>query len=191
MKEEKTMFELTIGETRRRLLRNISAKRNPISRPCTRATIWVVGVLLLCLAVAEAVLAQGSPNIVWQAHSGKALAFSSDGRLLLSGTNLWRAADGKKIRTFVLPYNGGGVNAVALSPDGQFAAIGIQAYNQNLDLFRVSDGALIRGRITAHNNGTTSVAISPNGQLLASGGRDGTAKIWSLPDMTLVRTLNG
>src|SRR5438045_3315572 len=133
------MLELTIGETRRRLLEKISAKRNPISRPCTRATIWAIGVLLLCLALAEAVLAQGSPDIVWQAeHSGKALAFSSDGRLLLSGTNLWRA-DGKKIRTFVLPYNGGGVNAVALSPDGQFAAIGIQAYNQNLDLFRVGD----------------------------------------------------
>ena len=186
------MLELTIGETRRRLLGNISARKYPIPRPCTRATILTVGILLLCLALAETVLAQGSPDIVWQAeHSGKALAFSSDGRLLLAGTNLWRASDGKKIRTFVLPYNGSGVNAVALSPDGQLAAIGIQAYNQNLDLFRVGDGALIRGRITAHNNGTTSVAISPDGQLLASGGRDGTAKIWHLPDMTLVRTFNG
>ena len=186
------MLELTICETRRRLSGNIAARKDPIPRPCTRATIWTVGILLLCLALAETVLAQGSPDIVWQAeHSGKALAFSSDGRLLLAGTNLWRASDGKKIRTFVLPYNGSGVNAVALSPDGQLAAIGIQAYNQNLDLFRVGDGALIRGRITAHNNGTTSVAISPDGQLLASGGRDGTAKIWHLPDMTLVRTFNG
>ena len=137
-------------------------------------------------------LAQGSPDIVWQAdHAGKAIAFSSDGQMLLSGTNLWRASDGKRIRTFVLPYNGSGVNTVALSPDGQFAAIGIQAFNQNLDLFRVADGALIKGRITAHSNGTTSVAFSPDGQLLASGGRDGTAKIWHLPEMTLVRTLNG
>lgn len=185
------MLELTIGETRRRMLGSISRKEYPISRPGTRATIWT-GVLLLCLALAEAVLAQNGPNIVWQAdHSGKAVAFSSDGQLLLSGTNLWRASDGKNIRTFVLPYNGSGVNAVALSPDGQFAAIGIQAFNQNLDLFRVADGALIRGRVTAHNNGTTSVAISPDGQLLASGGRDGTAKIWHLPDLTLVRTLNG
>lgn len=148
--------------------------------------------IALLVASVRSMDAQGGPDIVWQAdHAGKAIAFSSDGRMLLSGTNLWRAADGKRIRTFVLPYNGSGVNAVALSADGQFAAIGIQAFNQNLDLFRVADGVLIKGRITAHGNGTTSVAFSPDGQLLASGGRDGTAKIWHLPEMTLVRTLNG
>ena len=53
------------------------------------------------------------------------------------------------------------------------------------------DGALLAGRITAHSNGTTSVTFSPDGQLLATGGRDGTAKIWHLPDMTLLRMLNG
>src|SRR5581483_6746437 len=75
--------------------------------------------------------------------------------------------------------------------DGQYAAIGIQGYNQNLDVFRVSDGTLIGNRITAHNNGTAALAFSPDGQLLASGGWDGTAKLWHLPDMTLLRTLNG
>ena len=148
--------------------------------------------ILLLAAFVRSVSGQGSPDIVWQAdNGGKAIAFSADGSMLLSGTKLWRASDGILIRTFTLPYNGSGVNAVALSPDGQFAAIGIQAFNQNLDLFRVTDGALLRGRITAHNNGTTSVAFSPDGQLLASGGRDGTAKLWHLPDMTLVRTFNG
>jgi WD40 repeat protein len=153
--------------------------------------LLTVGVFFLCFGAQKAAAAQGGPDIVWQANSaGKAIAFSADGQMLLSGTKLWHAADGTLIRTFVLPYTGSGAVAVALSPDGQFAAIGIQAYNQNLDLFRVSDGALIRGRITAHNNGTTSVAFSPDGQFLASGGRDGTAKLWHLPDMTLVRTFN-
>jgi hypothetical protein len=153
--------------------------------------ISTIGVFCLCFGAPQTALAQGDPDIVWQASSaGKAIAFSADGQMLLSGIKLWHAADGTLIRTFVLPYTGSGAVAVALSPDSQFAAIGIQAFNQNLDLFQVSDGALIHGRITAHSNGTTSVAFSPDGQFLASGGRDGTAKLWHLPDMTLVRTFN-
>ena len=151
-----------------------------------------MAIFLLSIAFSSALLGQGDPDVVWQADgAGSAIAFSTDGKLLLSGTNLFTAAGGQLIRTFHLPYNGGGVKAVALSPDGQFAAIGIQGFNQNLDLFRVDDATLIRGRITAHSNGTTSVAFSPDGQLLASGGRDGTAKLWHVPDMTLVQTLNG
>ena len=148
--------------------------------------------VLFCLAFARSALAQGQPDIVWETYSGgSVLAYSVDGQMLLAGTKLFDAADGKLIRSFQLPYNGGGPNSVALSPDGQYAAIGIQAFNQNLDVFRVADGSLLAGRITAHSNGTTSVAFSPDAQLLATGGRDGTAKIWHLPDMTLVRTLNG
>jgi WD40 repeat protein len=168
------------------------SKRSLMKKSQLLTVLSAVGVLFLCFSAQQTALAQGNPDIVWQASSaGKAIAFSADGQMLLSGTKLWRAADGTLIRTFVLPYNGSGVNTVALSPDGQYAAIGIQGFNQNLDLFRVADGALIHGRITAHSNGTQSVAFSPDGQLLASGGRDGTAKLWHLPDMTLVRTLNG
>ena len=155
------------------------------------AQFYVV-IFLLCLCLTKAAFAQSQPSIVWQTDSGAgAIAFSADGQQLLAGTKLFNAATGQLVRTFTLPYNGGGVNTVGLSRDGQFAAVGIQSYNQNLDLFRVSDGVVIKGRITAHNNGTTSVDFSPDGQLLASGGRDGTAKLWHLPDMTLVQTLNG
>jgi len=148
--------------------------------------------ILLWLAFAPDALGQSGANIVWQTDSGGlVLAYSADGQILLAGTQLFAAANGTLIRSFHLPYNGGGPNSVALSPDGQYAAIGIQAYNQNLDVFRVADGTLLAGRISAHSNGTTSVTFSPDGQLLATGGRDGTAKIWHLPDMTLIRTLNG
>ena len=150
------------------------------------------GGLLVLIAVCVSVFAQSGADVVWQsAQAGNAIAYSPDGQLLLSNTKLWRASDGALLRTFILPYNGSGVNAVAFSPDGQFAAIGIQSFNQNLDLFKVSDGSLVVGRISAHSNGTSAIAFSPDGHLMASGGRDGTAKIWHVPDMTLVQTVDG
>ncbi len=147
---------------------------------------------LLCLLVCQSLFAQGDPDVIWQTNSGgKVIAYSADGQMLLAGTKLFAAGDGTFVRNFVLPYNGSGPNSVALSPDGQYAAIGIQAFNQNLDLFRVADGALLAGRISAHANGTTTVAFSPDGQFLATGGRDGTAKLWQVPGMTLIRTMGG
>ena len=158
----------------------------------TRRFILFQFVILFGLIVTQISLGQTGAKIIWQTDAGGAvLSYSADGQLLLAGTRLLSAANGTFIRDFHLPYNGGGPNSVALSRDGQYAAIGIQAYNQNLDVFRVADGALLAGRITAHSNGTTSVTFSPDGQLLATGGRDGTAKLWHLPDMTLLRTLNG
>ncbi len=151
-----------------------------------------VGIVALLGLIVQSAPGQSGIKIIWQSDTGgSVLAYSADGKLLLSGTRLFSATNGTVVRDFHLPYNGGGPNSVAISPDGQYAAIGIQGFNQNLDLFRVADGALIAGRITAHSNGTTSVMFSPDGQLLATGGRDGTGKIWHLPDMTLLRTLNG
>ncbi len=156
----------------------------------SRGAHRVVFVVVLSAAVfIGLVWAQNPPYIVWQSsQAGNAIAISADGQFLLAGIRLFRAADGTLLRSFRLPY-GGGPDTVALSSDGQYAAIGLQAYNQNLDLFR-TDGTLVGGRITAHSNGTTSLAFSPDGQILASGGRDGTAKLWHIPDMTLLRTLD-
>jgi len=156
-------------------------------------THFIIAVsLLLPVMFSASTAAQDQPDIVWQAgNAGPSVFFSSDGQQLLTGTKLWNVADGRLLHDFTLPYNGNGPNTAVLSPDGQYAAIGIQAFNQNLDVFRVSDGALIGGRISAHNNGTVALAFSPDGQLLASGGNDGTAKLWHIPDMTLIRTLNG
>src|SRR3954465_7345494 len=81
---------------------------------------------LLCAVFVSTALSQNGPEIIWQNSGGTTLAYSSDGQLLLAGTRLFQASDGTVIRDFNLPYNGGGPNSVALSPDGQFAAIGIQ-----------------------------------------------------------------
>jgi WD40 repeat protein len=150
------------------------------------------GVLLLVMFVCGVAVAATAQNVVWRGSAGKAIAISPDAQLMLSGIQVRHTSNGSLVRTFQFGYSSGSaVNSVAFSPDGKLAALGIQAFNQNLFLFRVADGVKLAGRISAHNNGTASVAFSPNGQFLVSGGRDGTAKLWHVPDMTLIRTFNG
>ena len=137
--------------------------------------------------------AQTPQTIIWQVKdAARAIAFSPDAQLMLTGLQLRHSADGSLIRTFQVGYSGSSVvNADVFSPDGTLAAIAVQAFNKNLFLVRVADGAKLGAPISAHNNGTSSVTFSPNGQLLASGGRDGTVKIWHVPDMALLATLGG
>ena len=45
--------------------------------------------------------------------------------------------------------------------------------------------------LEAHFNGVAALAVSPDGELLASGGEDGEVKLWSLSTGHQVRLLNG
>jgi len=158
--------------------------------------VWIVSaVLSLALILVGHTVADSSPDVIWsQAAFTRSVVFSSDGQLLVSGggdqgVKIRRASDGTIIRTLNVSWSNV-ANAVAISPDGQYVADGGQSYNGNFNVWRASDGSLVAGRISAHLNGTNSVAFSPNSQLIATAGRDGTIKLWQLPAVTLIRTLN-
>src|SRR5947207_3243319 len=68
---------------------------------------------------------------------------------------------------------------------------GSSSFNQNLNLWSLPSGTIIRERVTAHSNGVTSIAFSPDGQTLATAGRESAAKLWSIPDLALVGTFGG
>jgi uncharacterized caspase-like protein len=122
------------------------------------------------------------------------LAFSSDGRLLLSdgvkGKDVWDVATGQKMRPPKAPRQAGfdpttmldrmelniGSMGVAFSPDGRFAARG---HGQVIKIWEVATDQDIL-QLVGHTAAVKSIAFSPNGSLLISGGSDGAVRIWNL-----------
>ena len=148
-------------------------------------------------------IAQADQQIVWSLQetnsqsTGAAVAMSANGQLVATGradsndVKIWNANNGALIR--VLNGRDNNANVIAFSPDGQYLATGTGGGGStlNLNLWRVSDGVRLVGRIPAFNNGTKSVDFSPDSQLLvACGNANNFYKIYHVPDMTLVGTFD-
>jgi WD40 repeat protein len=118
------------------------------------------------------------------------VAFAPDGQTIATASQdstvkLWRAADGKLLRTL---QGADGMTSVAFAPDGQTLAAGSK--DNTVRIWRVSDGQPVH-TITGHSYMVQTVAYSRDGQTLASGSLDGTVKLWRAADGALLRTLDG
>src|SRR5262249_54145460 len=107
-----------------------------------------------------------------------------------STIKLWRAGDGKLLRTITgrsVPPNEifGPFIPLVFSPDGQFvSAIG---EGSGIGVWRVSDGTL---RFNLPPFGGSTLAFSPDGQLMAAGQQSGAIRVFRAADGTMVRTLS-
>jgi WD40 repeat protein len=139
------------------------------------------------------------------------VAFSPDGKLLATGTRdlnredkikIWDVATGKELVHFGGPKEEG-VCSVAFSPDGKTLASGggfgyhFVAQRQPKEVFvrlwDVATGAEVRqlcGESNREGNWTTSVAFSPDGQLVAAGSRSGMIQIWDMATGKTIRSFD-
>jgi WD40 repeat protein len=156
---------------------------------------------------------EGRAKQVWKLDQGDApsLAFSPDGKMLASAegpVRLREVQTGKVTRT--LTPERGLVRAIAFSPDGQELAGGggypvAQAgggviVHSEVRIWKVASGE-VRLTLTDFHPWLSCLAISPDGQALATGGdgpwrqgrggawRSGDVRLWNLKTGTLLRTI--
>jgi WD40 repeat protein len=124
-------------------------------------------------------LASGTQTGLLKGHDGSvhSLAFSSDGRRLISGSSdhtaiIWDA-DARKAG-HVLKEHRGAVSAAGFTPDGLRAITASQ--DHRLRLWRVGDGALLR-EMTGHTDEVVSMTIAADGTI-ASQDKTGAIRFW-------------
>ncbi len=158
--------------------------------------------------------APGRPGEVylWDLHADRAalrrpagaapvvlLAFSPAGdRLIATGPErvlrIWRLPAGTPAARHPVP-GPGYVTALRVSPDGRRAALALGDPDRPQDLSPVllwdlETGRLL-GRLPGRRGRSVDLAFSPTGDALATAGRDGSLRIWSIPARAEVRTLLG
>lgn len=124
----------------------------------------------------------GSILYRWGNPSGmiNALAFSPDGKYLLSGDTeghikLYEAGSGKLAREFRKEKTiDGAVNCIAFLPDGKHFLYGLET--QRIRIRSLEGGW--HSFFDGHANEVTSLAVSPDGEYFVSGSWDNTAIIW-------------
>jgi WD40 repeat protein len=161
----------------------------------------------------------GGYVIVWDRPEGKeirrwhvkgwvyALALSPDAQQLLvserlplifdsgryAATKLWDPATGEMKRDLAAHVKQEHMAAAAFSPDGKLLAIvrGGEANGQSgkVTLIDPANGNKLRETNPGHLDGATDVAFHPDGEYVASTGRDTTVRIWKVADAKLVKEL--
>jgi cytochrome c len=148
--------------------------------------------LRILVALAFVSLSLGPAQAQLRGHGGpvRALAISADGREAISGsfdTSAIRWSLQTNAAAQVLRFHDGAVNAVAFLPDGRIVTSGEDA---RIAIWRPGEpqpSAVLAG----HTAPVVALAVSPDGQMLASASWDHTARVWSLASAASPRVLQG
>lgn len=108
------------------------------------------------------------------------VAFGPDGRTAFaqcwSTTFCWNTATGEKLREFTTI----GAGEAAVASNGRFAALWSTVWsNDQLALYDLATGTKLHA-LMGHASKLTSVTVSPDSRLVATGSTDGTARLWDV-----------
>lgn len=106
--------------------------------------------------------------------SGTRLAFSPDGRRLLSGNRVINTSNWETVYQLEYPFT---VTAAAYSPDGAWLITG---GNDNRIVFWDARSGKHMAALRAHDDVVTAISLDARGQTLASGSDDWTVALWDV-----------
>ena len=110
----------------------------------------------------------------------RGVAVSSDGRLVAAGTErtigVWSLESGAEVETI---EPGVVTSAVAFAPGGPGGRLLAAAQDQHITLYEAETGRVVR-TLQGHTAAILSLAFTPDGKLLVSGGKDGTVMVWGV-----------
>lgn len=187
----------------------------------TRSGIWVAkgheaSILTVAISPDGRFVASGSQDMtmrLWELATGKhlwvgrghtdvitSIAITPNGRFIVSGSRdktlrLWNIATGKCLWTSEKHNNV--ITAVAVTPDGRFVLSGHD--EENLYLWDINTGKRVERkyygasleRLGFTSTAVTALVISPDGQWIASGGRDSTVRLWNFKSGEVIHVYKG
>ncbi|WP_199247710.1 serine/threonine-protein kinase [[Phormidium] sp. ETS-05] len=138
-----------------------------------------------------------SPTKTLAGHSQdvRSVAFSPDGKTLASGSldgtiKLWDLAKGQTRQTLKADTAPGEMvySLLAISPDGEILASN-SGSRGSIEIWNLKTGKLLQ-EVQAQTAGVAAIAISPNGDIFATGSPDGTIQLWNLPGGTQINSFS-
>ena len=137
-----------------------------------------------------------SNTLTGHSQDVRSVAVSPDGLAIASGSfdgtiKIWNLETGTLIRTLTGHSDAGEmVSSVAIAPNGTLLVSSSNGYGGTIKIWNLATGELL-STIPGTSLGISSIAISPDSQLLASGSEEGNIYLWNLESGEAMGTLNG